>query len=582
MVFLTWVVLLAPFVSSFLDVALVTTIQGSPPEYWATWRLRFFSDALTLLTLVPVLIIGFTRDRTRIKPPRGKWRSLEGIALLGSLITVSVEVFLTHHASATSTVLLYVPLPFFIWAAFRYGTSGISVTVSIVALCAVIGAGEGKGPFVLEDHESTVLALQGLLGLIAVSLMFLATSLAELRRSKFVATRREERLKLALGAARMGTWDWDFEHDRYRVWALLEPLEGAPRVSSGGLVAALASIHEDDRARVRAEIEVARVRKGHVHLEFRFNGDGMRWIVIKGKAMSRAGKTSHMMGIYMDITEQRAQELQVRTLHEELTYMSRVATLGELSAALAHELSQPLTAILTNAQALQHLLRRNPESTEGIYDALEDIVSENKRAASVIQGLLKLFKRGASEPQLVDPNECVAEMLALQRANLISKHIALDTTLASGLQPVLVDRIQLQQVLLNLIGNACDAMSTTSPEKRVLQITTSQIPDGGVHITVCDSGTGIAGLDHIFEPFHTTKEFGLGVGLAISKRIVAAHGGKLWATNNVSGGATLHIELPLAEVEEAHSSFDELVGEHSHQPPSVRHGRNTIDSAYRH
>jgi C4-dicarboxylate-specific signal transduction histidine kinase len=243
----------------------------------------------------------------------------------------------------------------------------------------------------------------------------------------------------------------------------------------------------------------------------------------------------------MDVSERKQQELHMREQREQLWHLSRVAMLGDLSGALAHELSQPMTAILANAQVARGRL---PEgSVAEAREIIEDIVSETKRAADVIRQLRALFSRGASAATSVDINECVRGVLSLGHSHLISRDIALEVQLASALPTVRADRVQLQQVLLNLVFNACEAMSD-SPEERYLRITTRLTEEGDVSIDVYDRGVGIGNVEKIFEPYFTTKNHGLGLGLAICHTIVSAHGGRLWATNNLDRGATMHIVLP--------------------------------------
>ena len=221
--------------------------------------------------------------------------------------------------------------------------------------------------------------------------------------------------------------------------------------------------------------------------------------------------------------------------------------LGELSGSLAHELNQPLTAILSNAQAGQRFLAHDNPDLNEIREILKDIVEEDKRAGEVIRRLRLLLKKGEVEQQLLDPNEVVREILKLVRSDLMNQEVAVLTELAPGLPPVKGDRVQLQQVLLNLVVNGCDAMSKNPARERQLVIFTRLKPGEGVRISVADRGVGFAPDHHdkVFEPFYTTKSHGLGLGLSVCRTIVKAHGGRLWATNNAGPGATFHFTLPV-------------------------------------
>ena len=224
-----------------------------------------------------------------------------------------------------------------------------------------------------------------------------------------------------------------------------------------------------------------------------------------------------------------------------------VATLGELSGALAHELSQPLTAVLTNAQAARHFLNRQPLDLEQIRGALEDIIRNDKRAGAVIDRLRALLRKGESQRQPVDVGDVVREVIDLAVGELTSRLIHVKSALSPAIPPVLGDRVQLQQVVLNLVLNACDAMNSTHESDRQLLFST-KADERFVELAVSDRGPGIPDgqIERVFEPFVTFREEGLGLGLAISRSIVTAHGGSIRAENNADGGATFRCVLPAA------------------------------------
>ncbi len=247
----------------------------------------------------------------------------------------------------------------------------------------------------------------------------------------------------------------------------------------------------------------------------------------------------------VDITERRNIERTTSRQRDELAHLSRVAMLGELSGSLAHELNQPLTAILSNAQAAQRFLKQDPPRIDRIPEILADIVSSDHRAGAVIARLRLLLRKEAAKRQALDINEVVVESLHLMRSDLIDRGVTVVTHLEPGLPRVDGDRSQLQQVLLNFIINGCDAMQGQE-EDRTLLVRTRGTPEGRVEVAVMDRGTGIlpADLARVFEPFVTTKAQGLGLGLSICRSIVEAHGGSVWASNNAERGATLHFALP--------------------------------------
>ena len=247
----------------------------------------------------------------------------------------------------------------------------------------------------------------------------------------------------------------------------------------------------------------------------------------------------------VDITERRRTERETARQRDELAHLSRVAMLGELSGSLAHELNQPLTAILSNAQAAQRFLAQNPPRIDKLAEILTDIVKSDRRAEAVIQRLRSLLRKEEAQRHPLDINDVVEESLRLMRSDLLNRQVVVSTDLAKGLPTVSGDWNQLQQVLLNFVINGCDAMDGREVDRRLL-VRTQTTAYGNVEVSVADRGAGIAvaDLERIFEPFVSTKAHGMGLGLAICRSIVEAHGGLLWATNNADRGATLHCELP--------------------------------------
>jgi C4-dicarboxylate-specific signal transduction histidine kinase len=258
------------------------------------------------------------------------------------------------------------------------------------------------------------------------------------------------------------------------------------------------------------------------------------------------GQIVEFQGVGRDITELKRAEAEAKERREQVTHLTRVGILGELSSALAHELNQPLTAILSNAQAGQRILAREPVDLAEMREILGDIVAADTRAGEVIRRLRALLQRGEARRQPLDINEVVAETLELAHSEVIARHITVATSMTPGLPRISGDRIQLQQVLLNLIVNACEAMNGTLPSERSLSLSTAMDGDGSAMIAVADRGHGLSTevAARLFEPFYTTKAVGLGLGLSISRSIIAAHGGRLWAVNNPDGGSTFYAVLP--------------------------------------
>jgi C4-dicarboxylate-specific signal transduction histidine kinase len=273
--------------------------------------------------------------------------------------------------------------------------------------------------------------------------------------------------------------------------------------------------------------------------------DGVEFPVEAALSPMPIGKELFVLVSVVDVTERRNKERDAARQRDEVAHLSRVAMLGELSGSLAHELNQPLTAILSNAQAAQRFLRQSPPRIEALEEILADIVKSDHRAGAVIQRLRSLLRKEEAQRHPVDVNEMVEESLHLMRSDLMNRHVVVGTALEDRLPLVNGDRNQLQQVLLNFVINGCDAMDGVEADRRLL-VRTRTTPRGSVEVSVTDHGAGIppADLERVFEPFVTTKPHGLGLGLAICRSIVEAHGGLVWATNNADRGASLHCELP--------------------------------------
>ncbi len=300
---------------------------------------------------------------------------------------------------------------------------------------------------------------------------------------------------------------------------------------------------------VRHALEVS----GEFEAEYRvISRDGATcWVVARGQVERDAhGKPLRLRGVSVDVTERKKAEVELTQQRNEFAHLARVMTLSELSGSLAHELNQPLAIILTNAQAAQRLLAQQVPDLAEVRDILADIVSEDERAGEVIKRLRMLLKPGQTHLQPLNANAIAEDVLRIVRSDFIERGIKVHAKLDESVPPVVGDRVQLQQVLLNLILNAGDAMAANSPPDRRLTLGTAH-GDGTVRVSVSDTGCGLPpDAERIFEPFYTTKKDGLGLGLPICRSIISAHHGRLWAEPNVATrrGATFHVELPaLAE-----------------------------------
>jgi C4-dicarboxylate-specific signal transduction histidine kinase len=242
--------------------------------------------------------------------------------------------------------------------------------------------------------------------------------------------------------------------------------------------------------------------------------------------------------------------MEARRNRDEIAHLNRVAAMGELSASLAHELNQPLAAILSNAQAASRFLSAQTPNLAEVRECLTDIAADDKRAGEVIARLRALLKKEDSRASLVDVNGAVSDSIRLVGNDALLRQASVRFEPHPALPPVLGDRVQLCQVVLNLIVNGLDAAAEQASGERWVLVRTCATDGGRVELTVEDSGKGIAASDlaRAFEPFFSTKQEGLGMGLSISRSIVRAHGGQIWAENSAGGGAIFRFWLPVAEL----------------------------------
>jgi PAS domain S-box-containing protein len=258
----------------------------------------------------------------------------------------------------------------------------------------------------------------------------------------------------------------------------------------------------------------------------------------------------HLLGgVFANLLSRKQAELELQKLRQDLGHVNRVSTIGELTTSLTHELSQPLTAILSNAQAALRLIEVDPLDLGEVREILRDVVADDKRAGAVIHGLRDLLKKGDPQLTVLDLSETVAEVARLIRSDALMRDISIRLELDPTLPPARGDRVQLQQVLLNLALNGMDAMQELRTGDRTLVFRTARDRPGAIRVAVRDSGVGISGRDveRMFEAFYTNKADGMGMGLAIARSIVEAHGGRLEAENNPEGGATFSFTLPVSE-----------------------------------
>jgi PAS domain S-box-containing protein len=333
-----------------------------------------------------------------------------------------------------------------------------------------------------------------------------------------------------------------WSEETYRIFGF-DPRDGLPSRE-----AVWQRIHPDDRKRVRAEVENAQNGKGSFSSEFRIvlpDGTVKYLESIRHPVFSANGELVEVVATQIDVTERKRAEEAYHEVQLQLAHANRVATMGQLTASITHEVNQPITAAVTYALAARRFLDAEPPNFREVDDALSLIVKEGNRAGEVVGRIRALIKKAPARKDAVEINDAILEVIALTRAEAANNSVSVRTQLAEGLPRVQGDRVQLQQVLLNLIINAIEAMRDVGEDERELLISTCSEPDG-VSVEVRDSGPGFvpAELDRVFEAFYTTKSSGLGLGLSICRSIIEAHNGRLWASPNAPRGAIFRFIAP--------------------------------------
>jgi PAS domain S-box-containing protein len=373
------------------------------------------------------------------------------------------------------------------------------------------------------------------------------TDITERKHAEGVLRRSEAYLSEAQRLSHTGSWASSPAIGKHTYWSEeifritgFDPAEGPPRFEEFER-----RVHPDDRARTKEHFTTAIREKIDFDHSYRIvhPGGEIREIQSIGHPVfGPSGDVVEFVGSMMDVTERRRAEEE----RQALAHANRIMTMGQLTASIAHEVNQPIAAVVTNAQAALRWLNMQPSDPEEVRQALDRIVRNGRRAGDVISRIRALVAKAAPRNDQLDINEVMLEVIALTRSELRSSGTSLQAQLADDLPLILGDRIQLQQVMLNLIFNAVEAMSGSRDGSRELLIRTEQDGPAGVLVAVQDSGPGLKpeSVDHLFDAFYTTKPDGMGMGLSICRSIVEAHGGRMWATANVPRGAVFRFNLP--------------------------------------
>lgn len=549
-------------------------MHATTPETWGEWvrwsqvpifvrvaatvafiRLYFGLGRTWLMGLIiglrlAIMLVGFAVDPNFVFD---RIDSIEQIVFLGETVTVLGDaVPADWQWVATFTSLLF--LIFVIDASvqlWRTGTSDARRKSIVIGGATFISAALGTvytQLMIWEEIQAPVMLSPPYL--IMLGAMTFELSRDTLRASRLARELRdsEARLDMAASAAGLGLWAWDSR--RRRFW-MTSPALGMFGFKTNGWVEVenvRSRIHPDDVERVEMVWREGAASCDEVEVQFRvMPPDGpTHWIAARGRAeIETPGGVMSFQGVLRDVTEQLSSREEIEELRRELAHAGRVSVLGTLSSSLVHELSQPLGAILLNAEAGELLLQRPDPDLDEIRQILTDIRRDDIRAAEVIDSLRKLLKRRQLEFAPVCVEALVQDVAVLMKSDAIARNVTLDCRSEAALQ-VRGDRVHLSQVLINMIMNGMDAVADMPSSMRHVSVQARANGGGQVELAVIDSGTGVPDpiMPRIFEPFFTTKAAGMGMGLSVSRTIVDAHGGKLWAENRAEGGATFRVTLP--------------------------------------
>jgi len=379
--------------------------------------------------------------------------------------------------------------------------------------------------------------------------------ITERKQADEALRRSEGYLAEAQRLTNTGSWAWNaadrqsvyWSQENYRLFGF-DPEGGIPSDE-----AFYERIHPEDRDRVRKAVFLERPNEGsHFDVEFRIvlPGGAIKYVRSTGHPVrNQSGDLLEYVGTSVDVTERKRVDQErerLRQLQADLARVTRVTTMGELTASLAHEVNQPIAAASTNANTCLRWLASDTPNIEEARAAAMRIVKDGKRAAEIIGRIRQVFKKGTSERELVDVNEIIREMIVLLRGEITRFNIIVGTDLAADLPHVMADRVQVQQVLMNLMINGIEAMKDEDGP-RELAIKSQRAENEQLLVSVSDTGTGLPPhrTDQIFNAFFTTKPHGTGMGLRISRSIVESHGGRLWAENNSQRGASFCFSLPI-------------------------------------
>lgn len=535
-------VLLVPGMGAYAGASLRALIGH---DFWTSWDQWFLGNVLTHLVVTPAILWGIPATVKALVDP-GPKRWIEGMALAAGLGASGYVAFhLPPGADGFSDPLFYAPVPFLFWAAIRFGMAGASCSILALTFISVEAALLQIGPFAGRPPGDTAVALQHFL-LIRAAPLYLVALLIQQKQSAELGLAQSERRYREVVDSQAELVCRFFPDGRlsFMNMAFCRAFQRSCESLVGSDFVAL--LPEDSRELAREQIAGAASRGALGEWDCQVTQAGgvpgwQHWVC--RPIVGPHGRVEELQALGHDVTDRKRAEEADRSL----AHTSRLAVMGELTAMVAHEINQPLGAILSNAEAAVMMLDAKDPPIDAIREILSDILQSDLRASEAIARINALMRKREVSLAPMDINEAVADVLRLSAGDVLRRRVEVRSDLGRMLPSVMADRVQIEQILLNLFVNAMDAMKDTAPADRMLGISTRRDGDS-IEVVVSDTGHGIAPdkLTGVFDSFYTTKPSGMGLGLSIARSILRTHRGNIWAENRAGGGAAFHFTLPVA------------------------------------
>jgi len=540
---------IAPIFSATVGAATVSGFGMLSQTFVAAWPLFWIGDATGALIVAPlaVVVIQNWRGETKLLAVRWVEASVLGLIFLG-VAALSLSGYLPFA---------YIIMPPLLWAAVRFEFKGAAVALILLAVVAaaftITGASQFAGD--PESQRQRQVMLQLFLAISAVSALVVAAISRQYQQALLTLRQSERSLRDLVETLPTHIWctapngEPIYMSQQFRDFIGFnltdKDVDGVSRLSS----VLNAIIHPDDLDtvnRLYAHSLATGESYAFKNRMRRFDGQ-YRWVETRAVAMRNSDNAIvQWNGVCLDMDDQVRAEGELRRASDRLAQATQAASLAELSASIAHEVNQPLAAIVANSHACQRWLSADPPNIERAKTTVDRITRDANSAADVVGRVRALFRHAPDARSFEDVNRLIAEVCRLMGDKIAAQNMRIETNLEPALPSVALDRVQVQQVLVNLIRNGIEAMDATVASARTLQIRSCRDGSDAIRIEVRDAGAGFKDVERAFEPFFTTKQNGMGMGLAICRSIIESHGGRLWAANNEAHGATVAFTLGLA------------------------------------